>query len=332
VGIISCAIHRWGWSYLPRFNYPLLLEPIAVPKVWGGGRLFRIPGRHVDESGMPIGESWDVSTWPTAPDNKELVTVTKITNGPLAGTLLDKVVNVPVVVKVIDSAEKLSVQNHPVLSDVHKDEMWYILEADPDAYLFLGLSDGVSKNEFCGLIRSENPPEEAVLGALERKSNLGPGSYFNVPTGTVHAIGPGLLTFEISEQTQVTYRLYDYNRERSRGKLDLVEGCKAIMTPRPDLPVLDAGLEIDGADSVDVITEFPTFCVVKATGKKITIKSSKHMHLVTATRGDCVISGPNADWNVSIGYSFTSLVPPADEPYTIDTGQGGEVLISPLKG
>lgn len=311
------------------FDYPLLLEPISVPKVWGGGRLAGIPGRSVVESTNPIGESWDVSTWPTAPDNKELVTVTKIANGPPAGTPLDRVVSVPVVVKVIDSAEKLSVQNHPVLPDVHKDEMWYILEADQGAYLFLGLADGVSKRQFCDLICSDNPPEDAVLGALRRKDGLRPGSYFNVPTGTVHAIGPGLLTFEISEQTQVTYRLYDYNRERSRGKLDLEDGCKAIMTPRPQLPTLDPGLVIDGG--VEVITEFPSFCVVRATGERITVRSAEHMHLVTATKGECRLSGPTGDWSITLGYSFSCLAPATTIPYVIDTQGGGEVLISPLK-
>lgn len=312
------------------FDYPLLLEPIGVPKVWGGGRLAKIPGRHVTEADNPIGESWDVSTWPTAPDNKELCTVTRITNGPLAGMLLDQIVKVPVVVKVIDSAQKLSVQNHPVLPDVHKDEMWYVLDADKDAYLFLGLADGVTSQQFCDLICSENPPEDAVLSALDRKSDLKPGDYFNVPTGTVHAIGPGLLTFEISEQTQVTYRLYDYNRERSRGKLDLDTGCKALLTPRPDQPTLDPGMSIE-ADGVDVITEFPSFCTLRVRGERMAVNSAQHMHLVTATRGACRLSGPTGEWNVELGHTFTCLVPAGDRTYTIDTNGAGEVLISPLK-
>ena len=314
-----------------RFDYPLLLEPISVPKVWGGGRLAHIPGRHVVEAENPIGESWDVSTWPVAPDDPSLCTVTRITNGGLTGTPLDQVVSVPVVVKVIDSAQKLSVQNHPVLDDVHKDEMWYVLDADPDAYLFVGLAEGVGKEQFCDLIRSENPPEEAVLGALQRMSEVRPGAHFNVPTGTVHAIGPGLLTFEISEQTQVTYRLYDYNRERSRGKLDLDTGCTAIMTPRPDKPCLEPGLTIEGATSVEMITEFPTFCTVRAAGERVEVRSAQNMHLVTATRGEIALSGPTPDWNVNLGYTFTCLAPPTDKPYTIDTRGSGEVLISPLK-
>lgn len=315
---------------LAEYGYPLLLEPIPVPKVWGGGRLARIPGRRSVDSTDPIGESWDVSTWPTAPDNPAMVTVTRIANGPLAGTPLDEVASVPVVVKVIDSAQRLSVQNHPVLPDAHKNEMWYILEADPGAHLFLGLKAGVRADEFCALLRSESPDEEAVLGSLTLHDSLKPGDHFNVPTGTVHAIGPGLLTFEISERSQVTYRLYDYNRERSRGRLDLEAGCAAVTAvPAPE-PLLEPGLKIEEADSVETITRFPTFCVVKVAGKRLVVRSAERQHLVTATRAPVAISGPNADWNIGLGYSFTCLIPPSDHPYTIDTGEGGEVLISPL--
>lgn len=308
-----------------------MLQPISVPKVWGGGKLASIPGREVEKSENPIGESWDVSTWPTAPDNKGLVTVTKITNGPLAGVPLDRVTDVPVVVKLIDSADKLSVQNHPVLPDVHKNEMWYILQADVDAYLYLDLREHVTKQELCDFLRRPDPDEEMLLAKLVKHSGLKPGDYFNVPTGTVHALGPGLLTFEISEKTQVTYRLYDYNRERSRGKLDVEEGCIAIVTPLPDEPVLDAGLTIVGASSVTVITEFASFCVVRATGERITVNESEHMSLVTATMGDCRLSGPTDEWDMILPYSFTCLVPATDRPYAIDTQGSSEVLISPLR-
>lgn len=313
------------------FDYPLLLKPVPVPKVWAGKKLSSIPGRESRDTEHGVGESWDASTWPTAPDNRELRTVTDVINGPLAGTPLDRIVNLPVVVKVIDSADRLSVQNHPVLPAVHKDEMWYIVEAEEEAYLYLDLKEGVSKPEFCDRIRSEDTSEEAVLGALQCKEGLKPGSHFNVPTGTVHAIGPGLLTFEISEQTQVTYRLYDYNRERSRGRLDLDEGCVALMTPRPNLPVLDPGLVVEDADSVETITQFPTYCVLEARGERITVRSAEHMHLITAAKGDCRLSGPDNNWNITLKYSFTCLVPKTAEPYVIDTCGSGEVLISPLR-
>lgn len=312
---------------MPPFDYPLLLEPVNVPRPWGGGRVCKLYDRPCVQSGEPIGETWDVSTWPRDPGNPELATVTKITNGPLAGVPLDQVTNVPVVVKLLDSAEKLSVQIHPVTEDVHKDEMWYILHAEPDAYLFYGLRDDVDKREFCDLVKSANPDEARVLSMLKRADNLRPGMHFNEPTGTVHAVGPGLVAFEVSEQTQVTYRLFDYNRGRA---LHLDEGCKAVMTPRPDLPVLDAGMRIE-AQSVETLTEFPTFCVLKATGESLTIRSVKHRHLVTASMGNVRISGPRAEWDVTLRHSFTSLVPPVSQAYTIDTMGSGEVLITPLK-
>ncbi|MCL5104122.1 MAG: class I mannose-6-phosphate isomerase [Armatimonadetes bacterium] len=309
------------------FTYPLLLEPILVPRPWGGGRLCKLYDRPCVDSEQPIGESWDVSTWPQDPGNPGLATVTKITNGPLAGTLLDQVVSVPVVVKLLDSAEKLSVQAHPVTKEVHKDEMWYILHADPGAYLFCGLKQGVDKKAFCDLIHSSDPSESDVLAMLNRADNVRPGMHYNVPTGTVHAVGPGLVAFEISEQTQVTYRLFDYNRGRA---LHLDDGCVAVMAQRPDLPALDQGLDV-AAERVETLTEFPTFCVVKAVGERVTIRSSKHMHLVTATMGDCALSGPSPDWSVVLRRSYTCLVPATATAYTIDA-DGGEVLISPLKG
>ena len=312
---------------MPNFDYPLLFEPVSVPRPWGGGRICKLYHRACVEAAEPIGEAWDVSTWPRDPGNPDLATVTTITNGPLAGKPLDDVVSVPVVVKLLDSAEKLSVQIHPVTEDVHKDEMWYILHADPDAYLFCGLAEGVTKEQFCQLVRSGEPEEADVLAALHCARDLEPGMHFNVPTGTVHAVGPGLVAFEVSEQSQVTYRLFDYNRGR---QIHVEDGCEAVMRTRADLPVLDAGLEIDGADSVETLTEFPTFCVVKATGDSITVKSAKQMHLVTATMGDCSIAGAGENWNIRLKHSFTCLVPPTSDPYTIDTHGSNEVLITPL--
>ncbi len=313
---------------MSKFNYPLLLEPVSVPRPWGGGRLCELYDRVCVESAQPIGEAWDVSTWPTDPGDPSLATVTKIVNGPLAGTALDKVVDVPVVVKVLDSAEKLSVQVHPVEKNEHKDEMWYILHADPDAYLFCGLKNGADVKTLCELIKTDNPDEAEVLSLLYRADNLKPGMHFNVPTGTVHAVGPGIISFEVSEKTQITYRMFDYNRGRA---LHLDDGCKAAMAIRADLPVLDNGMEIEGADCVENITEFPTFCVLKATGKSFKVKSAKHMHLITATMGDVKLSGPGADWDITIKHSFTALLPSTVEPYSIDTLGSGEVLITPLR-
>jgi mannose-6-phosphate isomerase len=309
------------------FDYPLLCEPINVPRPWGGGRVCKLYDRPCAlRSSEPIGETWDISTWPRDPGNPELATVTTITNGKFAGLPLDQVAEVPVVVKLLDSAQKLSVQAHPVGENEHKDEMWYILHAEPGAYLFSGFAEGADVDEFCRLIHAANPDERAVLSLLNKAGDLRPGMHFNVPTGTVHAVGPGLVTFEVSERTQVTYRLFDYNRGRA---LHLEDGCKAIRATRPDLPGLDAGLRV-GAGDLQMLTRFPTFCVLRATGRAIEVRGAQHTHLVTATMGDCRISGPSADWDLLLKRSFTCLVPATSRGYAIDTLGGGEALLTPL--
>ncbi len=314
------------------FDYPLLLEPILVPKVWAGGKMARIPGRQGPEAESHIGESWDVSTWPAAPDDSTLITMSRIVNGALAGVALGDVAELPVVVKVIDSGDFLSVQCHPHRPDEHKNEMWYLLEADPDASLYLGFAEGVTPEAFCELLCEEPQNGPRLLESLRRYRDLKHGMHCPVPAPTVHALGPGLLTFEISERSQVTYRLYDYDRPRSRGHLDLQAGCEALTTPVQPQRGLDPELDLRGVRSVQTIAAFSTFCVVKAEGEAITVASAGHQHLVTASGGNCRITGPTPEWSLDLGYTFSCLVPPTDTPYMIDTQGSGEALISPLQG
>jgi mannose-6-phosphate isomerase len=313
------------------FDYPLLLAPILVPKVWAGGRMARIPGRQ-GSGDAKIGESWDVSTWPTAPDDPTLHTMSRIRNGPLTGVALGEVTELPVVVKVIDSGDYLSVQCHPHRPEAHKNEMWYLLAADPEACLYLGYAEGVTAEVFCDLLREEPQDGPRLLEALRRYCDLKPGMHCPVPAPTVHALGPGLMTFEISERSQVTYRLYDYDRPRGRGHLDLDAGCEALLTPVQPQPGIAPELDLRGVRSVQTISAFSTFCVQKAEGDEITVASAGHQHLVTASGGDCRIAGPGPGWNLDLGHTFSCLVPPTDRPYTIDTQGSGEVLISPVQG
>ncbi|MCE5324374.1 class I mannose-6-phosphate isomerase [bacterium] len=315
-----------------KFDYPLLFEPIPVPKVWAGDKLAAIPGRKSIDETTHTGESWDVSTWPTAPDDSSLDTMSKITNGPLAGVPLGDVAQVPVVVKVIDSGQPLSVQCHPHTPDEHKNEMWYIFEANKDAYIYLGFADGVDADEFCSLLREDPQNGKSIMKSLNCRRNLERGTHFSVPAPSVHALGQGLLTFEISERSQVTYRLYDYDRARSRGHLDIDAGCEALTTTVSPQKPLDPKLDVRDVQETNVIAAFSTFCVIKATGDKIEIESAGHQHLLTASGGNCSISGANPQWNIDLRYTFSCLVPPTDKPYTIDTQGSGEVLISPLAG
>lgn len=316
---------------MPGFDYPLLFNSIPVPKVWAGGKLSHLRERRDEALPEHTGESWEMSTWPGAPDNPALSTVTTVENGILAGMPLDRIASIPVVAKVIDSGQPLSVQVHPRRADEHKNEMWYLLDVAPDAYLYMGLAEGMSPEEFCRLLREEPQDEGKILAALCRYDRLEAGRHFSVPAPTVHALGSGLLTYEISERSQITYRLFDYNRERSRGKLEIDEGCHALLAPEPPQPSLQAAFDFGDAE-VERLAAFSTFLAYRVTGKRITVRNATHQHLVVASRGNCRMDGPGADWQFTLPHTRTCLVPPTDLEYSIDTHHSGEVLICPLAG
>ncbi len=303
-------------------DYPLLTEPVAVPRVWGAGRVSAL---YKGRSGMTsdIGECWDMSTWPSDPGDPSLKTVSVIKNGPLAGKSLDSVIDLPIVVKIIDSAEKLSVQVHPTEEGRTKDEMWYILDAQPDAYLFLDVAGGISPADYCALAASGSGEEE-VMSRLKKYGSLKPGDYFNVPTGTIHAVGPGIVCFEVSEQCQITYRLFDYNRGRA---LHAEEGAKAASSGRKDKPVLDVHYDVK-AEGVRYLTQFPAFWVTELLGTETDIVSIDHDHVLTAVSGDLSLKGPGENWNITLPDSMSCLVP-AGYPYKI-FNKGGRCLVTPF--
>ncbi|MGB9620406.1 MAG: hypothetical protein ACPL7K_08340, partial [Armatimonadota bacterium] len=98
---------------------------------------------------------------------------------------------------------------------------------------------------------------------------------------------------------------------------------------RPYLPPLEPGFDIDGAETIESLTEFPTFCVLRVVGRNIAIRSAQHLHLVTATGGPCRLKGPNDLWGLSIPQAGTCLVPPTAQTYTIESS--GELLLSALR-
>lgn len=303
-----------------KIDYPLLFEPINVEKVWAGDKLSKI--RLSKET--KTGEAWDVSTVATAPDDASFSTESIIKNGSLAGKKLSEFVDLPVVVKVIDSGDKLSVQNHPNKKDIHKNEMWFIMASDDDSYLYYGIEDGITKKEFCDILKSGN--EEKILSSMKYFKKPEVGSYFNVPTGTVHALGPGLLTFEISEKQQVTYRLYDYMRKRSLGKLDIDVGCESILAPFIDFTPLVP--DIDTNKNCEIITSFETFATMKMPAGEMTVNRAGQYHLISAIINDCEILSDDERWNITIPYTYTCLIPPTETSYKIKSN--GTVLISPI--
>ena len=206
--------------------YPLKFVPEFKERVWGARELERFgfdlpPGN--------IGEGWMIGEHPNG--------TTTIADGPLAGVRLDelrerfgaewlgargvspKTGRFPLLIKLLDCSDDLSVQVHPNddyerlgAGELGKTEMWYVLDAKPGAKIIYGLREGVTRASLTAAIG-----EGRILDCLH-EVEAKPGDTFYIPAGTVHALGAGVLVAEIQQNSDTTYRLYDYDRLGLDGK------------------------------------------------------------------------------------------------------------------
>ncbi len=199
--------------------YPFSFQPLFKERVWGGRKLEQLYQKALPPE-KPIGESWEIV------DRPEDVSV--IANGPLAGKdlhwlmenhreqLLGTVApageRFPLLIKILDAQEKLSLQVHPPatvaaqLGGEPKTEMWYIADATPEADLFVGLKRGVNREQFERKIK-----DGTVADCFQRLPVKASDAMF-LPSGRVHAIGAGPVIFEIQQNSDTTYRVFDWNR------------------------------------------------------------------------------------------------------------------------
>jgi len=207
--------------------YPLLFEPNLHSVVWGGDQLR--PYKGLASTDEPIGESWEVSAVPSSTSiiangtwkGKDLISV--INEHPEA--ILGKAVHqkyhgqLPLLVKFIDAKRDLSIQVHPndeMAQREHgkmgKSEMWYIIRADKGAHLYAGFKQEITPDEYQKRIEDGSITE--VLADHQVKA----GDVFYLPAGRVHAICGGIMLAEVQQSSDVTYRIYDYNRPGLDGK------------------------------------------------------------------------------------------------------------------
>lgn len=207
--------------------YPFLFTPNLHTVIWGGHQLQ--PYKGLEPTDDPIGESWEVSAVPSS--------TSIISNGPLAGRDLVSVINehpkailgravnekykgqLPLLVKFIDAQRDLSIQVHPndeMAQREHgkmgKSEMWYVIKATPGAHLYAGFKQHIDAEEYRRRIADGTITE--VLADHRVKA----GDVFYLPAGRVHAICGGILLAEVQQSSDVTYRIYDYNRPGLDGK------------------------------------------------------------------------------------------------------------------
>ena len=203
------------------------LLPTLKDYIWGGTKLQTLYGR--DNGGKKISESWEVSVHPDGESKfTDGTTLSEyVKNNP---TCVDKKgSDLPVLIKYIDAKQNLSVQVHPSdeyaqreEGDNGKTEMWYIVSADEGAGIYCGFNRDVTKEEFEEKIKS---------GTVEELLNFIPvkqGDCFLIKAGTVHAICAGCLICEVQQNSNVTYRVYDYNRVGADGKMRPLHLKKAL--------------------------------------------------------------------------------------------------------
>ncbi len=208
-------------------DYPIKFEPILKKKIWGGRKLMN--HLHKKSTEKNIGESWEISSV----ENN----VSVVSNGKLKGTLLQNLLIIyrdkllgkkvfdkfsytfPLLIKFIDAKKALSIQLHPndkLAKERHnsfgKTEMWYVMQANKNSNLIVGFKNDTTKKEYL-----EHLKNKSLLDILN-VDNVEKGDVYFIPTGRIHAIGAGVMLAEIQQTSDVTYRIYDWDRKDDYGK------------------------------------------------------------------------------------------------------------------
>jgi len=307
---------------------PVIFSPIYMERVWGGRGLEQLPERHLPK-GAPIGESWEVVDRPEAQS--------VVTEGPLRGKTLHELwtdyrgeifgrhharggERFPLLCKLLDARDRLSVQVHPPariaqqLGGEPKTEMWYFLACDPGSTIYAGLVEGATRGSFEASL--DTGTVESCLHVLSTRQ----GDSIFIPSGRLHAIGAGNIIVEIQQNSDTTYRVFDWNRTGLDGH------------PR-ELHVEESLASIDFDDHAPalvhaaqgVMAECPSFRVEKKLlTAPATLAAPDDFAIVTVVRGEAVCGG-RAFYE---GDFF--LLPAGKTPQVVPTGSPCAVLVTTL--
>ena len=202
------------------------LKPFASRKIWGGDLLEKLKGLEPIEGDLPVGETWEVSAHDDGPSDSKLGKLNQVSN----------LEEIPYLLKLIETSDNLSVQVHPnnnfakeFENQKGKSECWLVLDSQKGCGIYLGIKAGVSKEDFeKALTKGED---------LSRLMNFYPtkrGDFFYVPAGTAHAIGKGVFLAEVQQCSDITYRVWDWNRVDKQGNSRELHIEKAMQVIRFD--------------------------------------------------------------------------------------------------
>lgn len=308
---------------------PFRLSPLFKPKPWGGRRLATL-GKPIPEG--PIGESWEVADLPpeVAADGRS-----RIATGTHAGLTLRELIDVdapgllgsedpwrdgnfPLLVKILDAAESLSVQVHPDEAyaarhpSAHtKSESWYVIAAEESSVLFSGLLPGV------GLADLEAAVGTSAIVELVRPVPAVVGEVHDIPAGTIHALGEGVMVAEVQTPSDTTFRLYDWSAEYGREPRplhpqDAIAATHADSRPEP-IPAMSSG-------SRHLLTT-PYYSLDEAAGVTVPLVTGR-LTVVMA------ITGTTSVGDERLRAGDTIIVPASSEPLSLDTEVGRALTVT----
>lgn len=306
--------------------YPLKFHPIFKERIWGGQKLADFLNK--DLNGDTIGESWELS------GVKGDISV--IAEGDLAGKNLQYVLDnygeqllgkknfrefgntFPLLIKFIDAQEPLSIQLHPndqLAKERHdsfgKTEMWFIMQADPDAELIVGFNGNISREDYL------NHLENKTLPTILNREKVQSGDAYFIEVGRVHAIGAGIVLAEIQQTSDVTYRLYDWDRVDSQGnsrELHTELALDAIDFDMPDNYHLEYETKPNVANKMASCKYFNTQYLRINSNLSIENKEDSFRILI-GLDGQTSIEVEGQSWNLNKGE--TILVPASIEKFDL---------------
>jgi mannose-6-phosphate isomerase len=319
---------------------PLLFEPRLVERIWGGRRLQVMDPARRRHSNDPIGEAWLVSDHSSH--------ASRVSSGRCEGSTLRTLVQshadellgriprltpdgrFPLLLKLIQASQPLSVQVHPDdaaaarlgEADVGKSELWHVLEAEDDSTLFCGLKPGVDRDSFAGALAAG--AAVPLLHVIQAQ----PGISVMIPAGAIHAIGAGVLIAEIQQNSDITYRLYDWDRTDDRGQPRSLHVDKGLQVSTFDgSPCLPAAplAHVAHGQQQEVLAVSGHFAAERLLVDGLLQRPTRgdSFHLLLDTLGSCSVR-LDAD-TVQLRPWDAVLVPGAAQEFFIE-GEGAQLL------
>jgi len=270
---------------------PILFVPQYMQRVWGGRMLETGYGRELPEREVPFGESWEISDRPEACslviggpyDGRTLHDLWESQRGETFGQGYARHERFPLLIKILDARDDLSIQVHPpmelaaALGGEPKTEMWFIAKADPGAKLYVGLKPGVTRESFAAAVATGEVA--ALVHAIEPQA----GESIFIPSGRLHAIGAGVVIFEIQQNSDTTYRVFDWNRVGLDGKprdLHVAESLECI-----DFADTEPGMDPPGARTLANCEHFLVERQSGEFGSLVESPDSEHFSIIAVVSG-----------------------------------------------